>query len=239
MMKKLVAAGILCALAGGAQAANNIDQISALAQTEFRNLSEDLGSALSYKAVAPAEPLGITGFDVGIEVSSTSLQNKSAFDLACSGCGISNLVIPKLHAHKGLPLNLDVGLMYTSVPNSNIKLTGVELRYAFIEGGVAVPAVAVRGTYTKLGGVDQLSFDTRGLELTVSKGFAMVTPYAGVGSEWITSTPSASTGLSEEKFTQSKYYVGANVNLGLLNIDLEADKTGGAQTISAKLGLRF
>lgn len=238
-MKKLVATGILCALAGGAQAASNIDQINLLAQTEFRNLSEDLGSALSYKAVAPAEPLGIVGFDVGIEVSATSLQNKSAFNAACSGCDISTLYIPKLHAHKGLPLNLDVGVVYTSVPNSNIKLTGVELRYAFIEGGVAVPAVAVRGTYTKLGGVDQLDFSTTGLELTVSKGFAMLTPYAGVGNEWITSTPSASTDLAEEKFTQTKLYVGANLNLGLLNIDLEADKTGGAQTVSAKLGLRF
>jgi hypothetical protein len=239
MMKKWVAMGVLCAVTGGVQAADDLDSIGALVQGEFRDLSEDLGAALSYKAIAPAEPLGITGFDVGIEVSSTALDNDAAFNKACSGCDISNLYIPKLHLHKGLPLNLDVGLMYSSVPNSNIKLTGVELRYAFIEGGVAMPAVAVRGTYSKISGVDELDFNTRGLELTVSKGFAMLTPYAGVGTNWVTSTPSASTGLQEEKFTQSKYYVGANMNLGLMNIAVEADKTGGAQTISAKLGLRF
>lgn len=237
-MKKILAVGVLCAVAGGVQAADDLDNIGVLLQGDFKKLSEDLGASLSYKAVTPAEPLGITGFDLGIEFSSTALENKTVFNTACSSCDIDNLIIPKLHLHKGLPLNLDVGLMYSSVPNSNIKLTGAELRYAFLEGGMASPALALRGTYSKLSGVDQLDFDTRGVELTVSKGFAMFTPYGGVGQNWVTSTPNVS-GLEEETFTQSKYYVGLNMNLGLLNIDVEADETGGAQTISGKLGLRF
>ncbi len=237
-MKKILAVGVLCAVAGGVQAADDLDNIGVLLQGDFKKLSEDLGASLSYKAVTPAEPLGITGFDLGVEFSSTTLENKTVFNTACSSCDIDNLIIPKLHLHKGLPLNLDVGLMYSSVPNSNIKLTGVELRYAFLEGGMASPALALRGTYSKLSGVDQLDFDTRGVELTVSKGFAMFTPYGGVGQNWVTSTPNVS-GLEEETFTQSKYYVGLNMNLGLLNIDVEADETGGAQTISGKLGLRF
>lgn len=237
-MKRIVMAGVLCCVAGAAQAADDIDNLGALAQGEFKKLSEDLGSSLSYKAVAPAEPLGITGFDLGIEFSSTALENKSIFNTACSGCDVDNLIIPKLHLHKGLPLNLDVGLVYSSVPSSNIKLAGVELRYAILEGGMASPALALRGTYSKLSGVDQLDFSTRGVELSVSKGFAMFTPYGGVGQNWVTSTPNV-TGLEEETFSQSKYYVGLNMNLGLLNIDVEADDTGGAQTLSGKLGLRF
>lgn len=237
-MKKLMMVGMMCVAASGVQAANDLDNIGALLQGDFRKLSEDLGASLSYKAVAPAEPLGITGFDLGLEFSSTALENKTVFNTACSGCDLDNLVIPKLHLHKGLPLNLDVGLMYSSVPSSNITLTGAELRYAFLEGGVASPALAVRGTYSKLSGVDELDFDTRGIELTISKGFAMFTPYGGVGQNWVTSTPNV-VGLEEESFTQSKYYVGLNMNLGLLNIDVEADETGGAQTISGKLGLRF
>ena len=237
-MKKLMMVGMMCVAASGVQAANDLDNIGALLQGDFRKLSEDLGASLSYKAVAPAEPLGITGFDLGLEFSSTALENKTVFNTACSGCDLDNLVIPKLHLHKGLPLNLDVGLMYSSVPSSNITLTGAELRYAFLEGGVASPALAVRGTYSKLSGVDELDFDTRGIELTISKGFAMFTPYGGIGQNWVTSTPNV-VGLEEESFTQSKYYVGLNMNLGLLNIDVEADETGGAQTISGKLGLRF
>lgn len=242
-MKKTIAMGVLLAAAGAAHAANDLEGIGNLRQDQFRNLSEDLGAALSYKAVAPAEPLGILGFDIGVEVSSTTLQHKDIFDQACNNCSLNSLIVPKVHAHKGLPFGIDVGLVYSAVPNSNIKMTGMELRYAIIEGGVAMPALAVRGTYSKLSGVDQMDLSTKGVELTISKGFVMLTPYAGVGQNWVTSTPNT-TGLGgvplqEEDFTQTKYYAGLNLNLGLLNLAAELDDTGGAKTASAKLGFRF
>jgi len=243
-MRRLMAAGVMVAVAGVAQAGDDITGLDNFtAQAQFKRLSEDLGAALSYKAVSPAEPLGITGFDVGIEVSDTTLENKDIFDIACGGCGADSITIPKLHLHKGLPADFDVGLMYSSVPGSNMSLTGVELRYANMEGGMAAPAVATRLTYTKLTGVDQLDFQTMGVELGISKGFAMFTPYGGVGYNWVTSTPSdnvtALTGIKEETFNQTKFYVGLNMNLGLINFDIEADQTGDAQTYSGKVGFRF
>ena len=238
-MRKILYTLPLFALTMQPVMADNLDSVVNLGQSQFRDFSEDLGAALSYKAVAPAEPLGITGFDIGVEATSTKLENPEAFDIACGGCGDENIVIPKLHAHKGLPASFDVGLMLASVPNSNIKLTGAELRYAFMEGGVATPAVALRATYSKLGGVDQLDLDTRGLELTISKGFAMATPYAGIGQNWVSSRPDSSTGLKDEDFTQDKLYAGVNLNLGLMNLAFETDRTGGAASYSAKLGFRF
>jgi len=242
MMKRLMAAGMMLVVAGVAQAGDELNAIDGLTvQDDFKKLSEDLGAALSYKALVPAEPLGITGFDVGVEVSSTTVENKDIFDVACGGCGADSIIIPKLHLHKGLPMNFDVGLSYASVPNSNIKLTGMELRYANMEGGVATPAVATRLTYSKLSGVDQLDFQTMGVELSISKGFAMFTPYGGIGYNWVTSTPNgtASVLLEEEKFKQTKYFVGLNMNLGLINFAIEADQTGDAQTYSGKAGFRF
>ena len=108
-----------------------------------------------------------------------------------------------------------------------------------MEGGVASPAMAVRGTYTSLSGVDQLAMDTTGLELTISKGFAMVTPYAGIGRNWVNSQPDAGIGLEDEDFTQDKVYAGINLNMGLLNIAVEGDQTGETSSYSAKLGFRF
>lgn len=239
-MKRILVSAALAASAVAAQAAN-IDTLQNLGQTEFRALSEDLGAALSYKALAPVEPLGITGFDLGIEVSATSVKHSEFFKQA-TGSSIDTLPAAKLHLHKGLPFNIDVGGFYSSVPDSNIRLVGAELRYAFIEGGVALPAVAVRGTYTKLSGVDQLDFSTRGLELGISKGFAMLTPYAGVGKVWTTSTPQnipAPFTLSEEKFAQNKVFVGTNLNFGLMNLALEGDKTGDATTYGLKFGFRW
>lgn len=220
-------------------AADNIDQIDLLLQTEFRQLSEDLGAALSYKAVIPATPLGLTGFDLGVEVTATQLENRDAWDRASSGTAPDTLYVPRLHLHKGLPLGFDIGAFYTSVPGSNIELWGAELRYAIIKGGAVTPALGLRGTYSKLSGVDQLDFHTRGLELLVSKGFVFFTPYAGAGRVWTVSEPVGVTNVSKEEFTQGKYFVGGNFNLGLVNLALEADRTGDAASYNAKLGFRF
>jgi len=239
-MKKSLS--LLCVLGCFAQPvwAANINNLSALAQSEFKLFSEDLGSALSYKAVIPAEPLGVTGFDLGLEVTSTEMKNSTLWSTATSGgTALKNLIVPKLHAHKGLPFGIDVGAFYSSVPTTNIKLFGGELRYAILEGGVASPAVAIRGSMSKLSGVNQLAFGTKGLDVSISKGFAMFTPYAGLGSVWVDSTPDAATGLVKESFRQSKIFAGGNLNFGLTNLALEYDKTGNSQSYTVKLGFRF
>ena len=239
MKRTLASLAVFLLTIPSANAADNIDQINQLIQADFRRLSEDLGAALSYKAVIPATPLGLTGFDLGVEVTATQLENRDAWDRASSGTAPDTLYVPKLHLHKGLPLGFDIGAFFTSVPGSNIQLWGAELRYALIQGGAVTPALGLRGTYTKLSGVDQLDFHTRGLELLVSKGFAIFTPYAGVGRVWTVSEPVGVTNVSKEDFSQGKYFVGGNINLGLINLALEADKTGDAASYNAKFGFRF
>ncbi len=239
-MKKLLP--LFCALACFAQPAlaANITTLDALLQPAFKILSEDLGSALSYKPVTPAEPLGITGFDVGLVVTGTDMSRSSTALSTATGGGSapSTLPIAKLHIAKGLPFNLDIAAFIAKVPDTNITLVGGELRYAILKGGITMPAVAVRGALTKLSGVDQLALDTKSLDISISKGFAMFTPYAGVGQVWVNSTPNVPL-LVAESFTQSKVFAGANLNFGLFNMALEADKTGEAKSYSAKFGFRF
>ena len=238
-MKKLLA--LLCTL-GIAQPAMaaSITTLGALTQPEFRTLSEDLGAALSYKPVTPAAPLGTTGFDMGIEISQTDVSKSSQLwsKITNGGSSISKLYAPKLSIDKGLPFGIDIAAFYSKIPSTNITLYGGELRYAILEGGIAQPAVALRGAFTRLNGVDQLSLNTNSLDLSISKGFAMFTPYAGLGEVWVNSTPNVA-GLAAEKFTQFKTFVGGNLNLGFTNLAAEWDKTGGTQTISMKLGFRF
>jgi hypothetical protein len=74
MKTKLSLLGILSLFIQPVWAAD-MSTINLLNQTEFKQLSEDLGAALSYKPVTPAEPLGLFGFDLGVEASSTNLQN--------------------------------------------------------------------------------------------------------------------------------------------------------------------
>lgn len=227
---------LLCILGCFAQPvlAANINLANFSAQSDFKAFSEDLGSALSYKAVTPPVPLGITGFDLGLEVTSTKMRNLAQ----ATGSSLTNLIVPKLHVYKGLPLNIDIGAFYSPVTNTNIKLYGGELRYAILEGGMALPAVGIRGALTKLSGVSQLAFSTKSLDVSISKGFAMFTPYAGLGTVWVDSTPNVA-GLTKESFRQNKIFAGGNLNFGFTNLALEYDKTGSATSYSAKLGFRF
>lgn len=235
MKKKLALLCVLGCFTQQVWAANNIDlaKFGSL-QSDFKVFSEDLGSALSYKAITPPAPLGVTGFELGLEVTSTKMRNLDKV----TGSSLTNIYVPKLHAFKGLPLGIDVGAFYSAVPTTNIKLYGGELRYAIMDGGLALPAVGIRGSMTKMSGVDQLAFSTKGLDVSISKGFLMFTPYAGIGSVWIDSTPNVVV-LKKESFRQNKVFAGANVNMGFSNFAIEYDKTGSATSYGAKLGFRF
>ncbi len=238
-MRSLIVVPLSALLAAAPAAAQEIDRLQNLVQAEFRLLSEDLGAALSYHAQIPAEPLGITGFDFGVGVTATRFENAALLQRATSDDAETTLYVPTLRLHKGLPAGFDVGLTYASVPGSNIRYTGGELRYAIWQGGVASPALAVRGSLTKLSGVDQLAFDTRGVDISISKGFGFLTPYAGIGRVWVESDPRGTAGLRPEEFSLTKAFVGFGVNVAVLNINFQVDKTGEATSSSLKLGWRF
>lgn len=241
---RIAALGLLL-VAGNTQAAD-FDYIDALGQNTFKQLSEDVGSAIAYRAIAPGEPLGTTGFDLGIEVVATNMQFADDWVAAVSATAdpddaIDVLVMPRIHVHKGLPFGIDIGAFYVGSSNSNIDVTGAELRYAILEGSVATPAIGIRGTYSKLSGVDQLDMDTKGLELTISKGFTIFTPYASAGKVWVTSTPqdNAALVLDEEEIGMTRVAVGVNMNFGLVNFVIDADKTGETTSYALKLGFRW
>lgn len=232
------AAALLAAPA--AAIADDIDSLQLLTQGEFRLLSEDLGAALSFKPLIPSEAMGITGFDIGVAVTGTKIKNRNVFDRATSGGDTPSwLPVPTIRVHKGLPFNIDVGLLYSQVPGTNLKYTGGELRWAILPGSTAVPAVALRGTLTKVSGVDQLDFDTRSVDISVSKGFVNLTPYGGVGTVWVKSTPRGVPSLRGEDFNLTKVFAGLNVNFGVGNLAFEADNTGGTTSVGAKFGWRF
>ena len=223
--------------------AKDISNLGNITQDQFHQFSQDLGSALSYKPLSPAEPLGLFSFDLGVAATDTKVKNSDLFNAVGAG-DVSNIAVPSLRFNLGLPFGIDAGVMAGAAPGTNVRLFGGELKWAFIKGGTAMPAVAIRGSYTQLGGVDQLDLNTKGVDLSISKGFAMFTPYGGIGKVWTTSTPknipaSAPNQLSQESFSQNKYFVGVQMNILLVNLVLEADKTGDDTSYGIKLGFRF
>src|SRR5712692_4772612 len=130
--RRLITTLALLGAANISLADNSINNLQTVGQANFKLLSEDLSSSLSYKAVIPATPLGLTGFDVGLEASSTKLKHPEVWQQATNSSD-TTIIVPKLHVHKGLPFGFDVGASFTSVPSSNIKLFGAEVRYALVD----------------------------------------------------------------------------------------------------------
>jgi hypothetical protein len=235
-MKKItILIACLSFLIAGQALARDLSFTEGLSQSAFKDLTKEAGAALSYKNVTPAEPMGITGFDVGVEGSFVSIStgNNNYWEKAFSNDAPSMLVLPKIRVQKGLPFGIDIGAMYTYMPGSNIKIIGAEIGYAILEGSVATPAVKVRGTYTKLTGVNDLTFQTAGVDASISKGFLMLTPYAGVGMIYLDSKAEGNlqmistqfgSPLSEEKIWQPRYFGGLKISpMPLLGITAEME----------------
>jgi hypothetical protein len=239
-MKKCLVLALSLALLGGTQAmAKDISFGRAISQGNFRTLSKEAGAGISFKNMAPAEPLGITGFDAGVEVSGVQIKDGSDYWKAAFGEDApSFLLLPKVRVRKGLPFGIDIGAMYSYVPDSNIKLYGAEISKAILEGTVATPALGIRGTYTRLAGVGDLELQTAGIDASISKGFLFLTPYAGAGAVWVDSkatgrlqelavaagSPTAGSPLQEEKLWQPRYFAGVKVSpLPFFSVTAEAE----------------
>lgn len=198
--------------------------VRGLAQDQFRDLTRELGVGLSSFQLRPAAPLGFPHFDAGIEVTAVDIHEDRPFwRLAFADRNAPSLLpVPKVHVTAGLPLGIDLGGLYSAVPGSNIRLWGAEAKWSIIRGGLAWPALAVRGAYTSLDGVDELDLTTRSVDASISKGFGPVTPYVGGGRVWIEATPRGVAanpvlGLGKVQPAEDRVFAGLRLRLGLLS----------------------
>lgn len=215
-------------LSGGQALAWELDfpGAASFTQSEFKDLSKELGAAIAYRNLAPAEPLGITGFDVAVQGSFIDIKSDSSYWNKAAGDAPGYVGYPSVRVRKGLPFGIDVGAMYSQVIDTDIKLFGVEVSKAILEGSVATPALGVRATYTKLSGVDELDMQTAGIDASISKGFIFLTPYAGAGMLWVDSEPNGvlDTAVNEEKMWQPRGFVGMKITpLPLIGITAEVE----------------
>jgi hypothetical protein len=226
-------AGSTAVLAGG------LDQVDRLTQDQFAGLSRDLAAIAAYRSVTPANALGITGFDVGVGGDAISLQAGNAYAIAGGSGSDSTVYAARLYFGKGLPYGIDIGATATFPSGSGASILGGEARYALLNDALATPAIALRGYYSQAFGVSQLGLRSYGADLMISKKLTVVTPFGGIGTLRTDVTPNGIGTLSAERFTVGRYFVGVNANFLLLDIALEADRTGEVDSISAKFGWRF
>lgn len=152
---------------------------------DLTELCESVGDALVFPNLGPASATGLSGFEVlaagggpRIETSSGwwkhGVNGSTTAGLMAGGRGI---------VRKGLPLHLDVGAQYGTLLGE--KFWGAEARWALLEGGMVEPALAVRGSYSRLEQADVLRVEVAEAQLVLSKGFTLLTPYVAGGYRWV------------------------------------------------------
>jgi hypothetical protein len=237
-----LAAALLLALPGAvgtARAAGNDLSLAGVNPADVDDLIKELGVVIAYNPVAPAEPRGLVGFDAGVSVSLVNIDTNLWNQAVADGDAPSSLPVARIHAQKGLPFGIDIGLMYILVPSSNVNVLGGEVRKAILEGGMATPALSVSAHYSRLSGVDQLDLYTGGIGVAVSKGFLIFTPYAGVDQLFVRGNEKAGLGIGHSNSTPVRADVGVKIALlPILNIVAQADfSTVNMYTLRLNLGL--
>ena len=213
-----VAAATLPAQAGG------IDVDAPRAQLE--SFHRHYSSAMYAYPRHAAAPLGITGFEVAASLGYVGGfdENEFAADVLEDDLALDALVPVSIMARKGIPWNIDLGLSWSRDLDLDLDRWAAEAQWAFMDGGAATPALAVRITAGQ-GESDFYRLRQVGAEVLISKGFAILTPFAGVGMVY-----------SEGRFdrligdqltfdtTQSIFYLGATLNLLLPKITATMEK---------------
>ncbi len=223
-------------------------------QKNFEKLVTDIGMMTSYRALAPSEPLKGTlpfGFDIGIEASMSKIdKDKDYWVDALKPASLggdtlsSSQYFTKVHAQIGLPvIPLEFGLVYgTSQGIDSLKFSGAEIKYAILDGTAATPALAIRGSYTAISGIDILDVKTYQADISISKGILMVTPYAGVGQVWIKGKEKdtdPAIALQDVSVNETKGFVGAKISfLPVMNLVIEGEFAT-VNTYSVRLNVGF
>ena len=206
-------------------------------QQDLKDAIEDVAGILNSKSLTPAEPYGVTGFGLGVYATYVETEHPEAWK-RLTGEDIDEIGLVGLVAQKGLPFGIDVGASYSWVPGADAKLFGAELRYAILDGGVATPAIGLRGSYSKLSGIDDLDYDSYGVDLSISKGIGPLTPYAGIGHVWSTFEVDPQFGLDDEDVDDMRFFVGARLS-ALFGITPEYERIGDRDVFNLRIGFAF
>jgi hypothetical protein len=150
---------------------------------EFAKFSRIFAQGMYATPVEPATSRGLLSFDIGVAVTAVPVDTGASYwtHAVRDDFTVSNYVaVPKLVASKGFSV-ATVSASYAKVQDSDVSILGGAIDVPLIKGGIAVPALTIRGAYSQLQGVDNLDAKSMGVEVFLAKGFGPLTPYVAAG----------------------------------------------------------
>jgi len=223
----------------------DIEFVSIPGKDDATSLTRELGVAICPISLAPAEALGAWQVDFSASATGTRIDSDAAFWRNASGGGEQSnyLVVTTARVRLGLPLGIGVGVTYGVVPGSNIATVGGEIKWTFVRGTTLIPAVAARLSHARTRGVDELDLEATALDLSVSKGLGLFTPYAGGGRLWLSSDthdvpPDRSMNVRAST-GEYRVFVGARFSMAFFRTTVEAQRAAGIDSYSARFSFTF
>jgi len=166
-------------------------------QQAFRDLSRELGFAMSPFLLAPAETLGYSGFYVALESQLTFISNDQQFwvdgteEMKPHGA----LFLSQVQVRKGLPGSAEIGTSIGYMAATEQVVMGLDFKIAPFQGfrkgvGGGFPDIALRGSMHHLLGEDELNLTVAGIDASMSWAItimnqATIAPYFAYHHLWI------------------------------------------------------
>jgi hypothetical protein len=212
-----------------------------ITEEQFATFSRLVAQSIYATPVEPAAARGILGFDIGIAATAVPVDTGAAYwqqsvneDFTYS----DHVAVPRIVVSKGLSA-VTISAMYSQVPDTDIEMLGGALDVPILNGGLVKPTLALRGSYAKIQGVEELDLSTYGVELFLSKGFGPFTPYAAIGQARSNATgrinvPTAAAIILEDEASSQRVTVGLKISLLIPKIVLEATQ-GEVRSYAAKV----
>ena len=199
-----------------------------LTQAQWETFTRQVGAMLSIKSLASAEPLGKRNFTIGIDYSSTPVNQHdpawiNTFTHPGADCPLGDQIhVPTVRARLGVSSTMDVGGYWTTAPGANYGLLGGELKYAFVKESARVPAAAVSTSFAVLTGVPDFNLSIYSVGVGASKRIAMLTPYLGARESVVIGTETtAKVDLDRESLPLTQGFIGATCSVWKLGLAAE------------------
>jgi hypothetical protein len=189
-----------------------------------------------------AASLGLAGFEIYADAAlDRDFDEESFYPLVVDGdLPGGTMAVSRVGVRKGLPFNLDLGVSYGWALDGDVELISADVLWAFVDGGLVSPALALRVTGTRTTGSGRYDLEQYGAELMISKSFPVLTLYGGAG-VYDSDGTLQRTGGGEWSSNDSGtvYYAGAVINLVILpKLTVEAEQGDHFQA-AVKLGIGF
>lgn len=213
--------------------------IKPLVSGDVSRLAKDLNNLVSFRQAGPSEPTGLLGFELKPLVNFVDSDNDLVWNNALTGGAPGNLTAPQLIVTKGLPFKADLSARAGKILDTDMEFMGGFLKYSILEGSMLTPALSIGGGYTKITGASDFDASLYEAQISLSKGIANFTPYAGVSWSRLKLTPAASTGHSEVEDDQVRSFAGFRFSfLPMAWMNLEYGK-GDSSSLAASFSIGF